>query len=144
VQTSGDGGHAHEHRPLQLLRQRLVHLARRQHPRTEDFVNTVGDLLDEALLIRSPRHPPEREDANVFSRDDVIGSARSPDLDERWILPISGLHVLDAGVQRENRGSRSTVLETTERGSHQVGPGKPVVQMGLPVAETDDLVTPDA
>ena len=55
--------------------------------------------------------PPEREDREVTGRHDVRVVPRSPELDERWILPRRRLGPLDARMDREERGSGHAVLQ---------------------------------
>ena len=87
------------------------------------------------------RQPPEREDREIARRDDVRVVPRSPELDERRILPGGRLGPLDARVDREERGSGHAVLQAGPRRTPERAPSarEPLVERADVPPEREDL-----
>src|SRR5207247_2754774 len=73
-------------------------------PSAEEGMEAVGEVLREPPALGIVRQPPEREDREIARRDDVRAEPRSPELNERRVLPRGRFGPLDARMAREERG----------------------------------------
>ena len=69
----------------------------------EEALQPSSQVLSQAPSAGLVGQPPEREDREVAGGHDVRVVPRSPELDERWVLPRRGFGRLDARMDREER-----------------------------------------
>ena len=112
---------AHQHRPGRRGVPQRVGRDAEPWPASPNFIaGHRGRRAGERRDPRLPRRrivgqPPEREDREVASGDDVRAVSRPPQLDERRVLPPVRLGSLDTRMDREDRRPRHAVLETRPR-----------------------------
>lgn len=108
---------------------------------TEGGVQASREDLRFPRGARIVRQPPEREDGDIACRDDVSVVSRTPELDEGRVLPGRRFSPLDTSVNREERGSRHTVLQARPRRPPQRTPSgrEPLIESPHPPPEGKDL-----
>ena len=96
---------------------RVAGLVGARRPPREELVEAVRQLHCDGSRPAFVGQPGEREDRAVAGRHDIGAEPRSPHLHERRILPRGGLGLLNASMDREQRGSRHAVLEARPSGT---------------------------
>ncbi len=101
--------------PVGVLPERSPGVTVGRHRAAEVRVQTGGQFLRPPQAGRIVRQPPQREDTEVASRDDVGVEPRPPELDQRWVVPRGRQGSLDARVDREQRRPGHAVLQARPR-----------------------------
>ena len=98
-------------------------------------------LLRLPPALRVVRQHPQGEDGEVAGGDDEDDVSRTPQLDERRVLPCGRRGALDPGVEREQRGAGHAVLQAGPRGRPERPPTsrEPFVEGARATTERDDL-----
>jgi hypothetical protein len=107
----------------------------------EESVQADGLVFREPPAFRIERQPPEREEREVACCDHIRVVPMPPELDERGVLPGGRFGPLDAGMDREERGSGHAVLQARLRRTAEQArsAGEPLVERADVSAERQDL-----
>src|SRR5439155_21119286 len=81
----------------------------------KERVQASSEVLCDLSRTGLIRQPPESEDRDVPSRDDIRVVTRSPELDERRVSQRRRLGSGDARMDGEERGARHAVLQARPR-----------------------------
>ena len=90
---------------------RLSHVPDGRHPAPSGVVDLVGESLQGGRPLRIPRQATECEHPDIRARDDVVGAAAEPDLDELRVLPEVRLRAFDPSVEGEDAAAWHRVLQ---------------------------------
>ena len=110
-------------------------------PPGEELVEASGRVFGSPQRLGVVGQPPEREHGPIPRRDDVGAESRSPQLHQRRVLPGGRCGPLDAGVDRQHRGSGHAVLQSRpRRPSERLGSRwEPLVECPHPPPERENL-----
>src|ERR1700736_6706071 len=99
-------------------------------PAGEEGAQAGCDVLRPAPTFDVVRERPEREYGNVGRGDEEYVVARTPNLDERWILPCRWVRPLDPCVDRQEGCPGHAVLQAGPRRTPEGGLAfrKPLVE----------------